>query len=256
MRLHFPTTISEAVSLRKETNGSYIAGGTVLMVNKVIGKPVSEDLIALERIPELHEIVETSTTIEVGAACSFSQIMACEAVRKYCNALYQGASQVGGPQVRNRGTIGGNLGCGTPASDAVAPILVLDPQIVMEEDLIVKFIFRKDECVRSAFRKVGKRSALAVSAVSIAVSAKPCSDSDCGAGRACWAVRVAVGSCAPKVVFCEKTSACLSSGGTIEQAKDILMTEISPIDDRWESAEYRRAVCRNLLEDLYREVTA
>ena len=244
MRLHFPTTIEEAIETRKKTNGSYIAGGTVLMVNRFNGKPVPEDLVALERIPELHRIHETEDSIEIGASCSFSQILDCQAVNTYCNALYQAASQVGGPQVRNRGTIGGNLACGTPASDAVAPILVLDPQIVKEEDLITKFVFRKDPLVRSAFRKVGKRTALAVSAVSIAVASR---------GRE---IRVAVGSCAPKVVFCEKTSSCLSKGGSIEEAKGILMTEISPIDDRWESAEYRRQVCKNLLEELFKEFTA
>lgn len=242
MRLHFPETIQEAVRLRRQTGGCYIAGGTVLMVNRINGKPVPEDWIALERIPQLHEIHETEDSIEIGAACSFSAILDCESVRTYCNALYQAASQIGGPQVRNRGTIGGNLACASPASDAVAPILVLDPEIVREDDLIVRFVFRKDPCLRSGFRKVGKRTALAVSAVSIAVAAK---------GKD---IRVAVGSCAPKVVFCRKTSECLSEGGSIETAKDILMTEISPIDDRWESAEYRRTVCRNLLEQLYKEV--
>ncbi len=242
MRLHFPETVQEAVSLRKSTGGMYIAGGTVIMVDRTKGKKIPEDLVALERIEELHTIRETDCAIEIGASCTFAQILACKAVQTYCTALYQAASHIGGPQLRNRGTIGGNFASNSPASDAVAPILVLDPQIVREDDLIVRFVFGKDPGTRSAFRKVGKRTSLAVSAVSIAVCAK-------GSG-----IRVAVGSCAPKVVFCGKTSRCLSEGGSIQSAKDILMTEISPIDDRWESAGYRREVCRNLLEQLCREV--
>lgn len=242
-RLHFPTTIAEAVAMKKSTGGSYLCGGTVLLVDHYNGKKIASDLISLEKLDELHRIEESEDTISIGSACSFTQIEECPAVQKYLSALYLSAREIGGPQIRNRASIGGNYGCGTPASDAIAPIFVLDPEIVMEEDLIIRFVFKKDPKLHSSFRKVGKRTALAVSSVSIAVSERE------------GVYRVAVGSCAPKVVFCEKTSAVLTRGEGIEKAKDTLMGEISPIDDRWESAEYRRAVCRNLLETLVMEVS-
>ena len=242
-RLHYPTTIAEAVAARRSTGGSYLCGGTVLLVDHYNGKRIAQDLVSLERIEELHRIDENDETISIGSACSFSQIEKHPAVKRYLGALYLSAREIGGPQIRNRGSIGGNYASASPASDMIAPILVLDPEIVMEDDLIVRFVFRKDEKVRSAFRKVGKRTALAVSSVSIAVSNRD------------GVYRVAVGSCAPKVVLCSRTSEVLSRGEGIERAKDTLMGEISPIDDRWGSAEYRRAVVRNLLERLVEEVS-
>ncbi len=242
-RLHFPTTVEEAVAIKKATGGSYLAGGTILMVDRYHGKPVAKDLVSLERIPALHAIRETDDTIAIGASCSFTQIEEFPPVKRYLWALYQAASEIGGPQVRNRGTIGGNWCSHSPASDAVAPILVLNPEIRMVGDLVASFVFRKDPALRSAFRKVGKRTSLAVSILSIAVSAT--SDHQ---------VRVAVGSAAPTVRFCKETSRILSESGDIAEAQDVLMTEISPIDDRWGSAEYRRVVARGLLEELYKEV--
>ena len=169
-RLHYPTTIAEAVAARRSTGGSYLCGGTVLLVDHYNGKRIAQDLVSLERIEELHRIDENDETISIGSACSFSQIEKHPAVKRYLGALYLSAREIGGPQIRNRGSIGGNYASASPASDMIAPILVLDPEIVMEDDLIVRFVFRKDEKVRSAFRKVGKRTALAVSSVSIAVS--------------------------------------------------------------------------------------
>ncbi len=242
-RLHFPTSVKEAVEMKRSTGGSYIAGGTVLLVNHYNGKRIASDLICLERVEELHRIVESDDGISIGSACTFDQIENHPAVKEYLGALYLAAKEIGGPQIRNRASIGGNYACASPASDAIAPILVLGPEIVMEDDLITSFVFRKNPNCRSAFRKVGKRTSLAVSSVSIAVSL------DNGV------YRVAVGSCAPHVVSCDRTAAVLTAGEGIEKAKDTLMGEISPIDDRWESAEYRRAVCRNLLQTLVEEVS-
>lgn len=246
-RLHFPSTVEDAVAIKKATGGSYLAGGTILMVDRYHGKPVAKDMVSLERIDALHAIKETADTIEIGAACSFTQIEEFPPVKEYLWALYLSATEIGGPQVRNRGTIGGNWCSRSPASDAVAPILVLNPEVRMVEDLVVSFVFRKDQALRSAFRKVGKRTSLAVSILSIAVSFTE----ENGKRR----VRVAVGSAAPTVRFCKETSRVLSESGDIEAAKDVLMTEISPIDDRWGSAEYRRVVARGLLDELYKEVT-
>ena len=110
-RLHFPATVEDAVAIKKATGGSYLAGGTILMVDRYHGKPVAKDMVSLERIDALHAIKETADTIEIGAACSFTQIEEFPPVKEYLWALYLSATEIGGPQVRNRGTIGGNWCC-------------------------------------------------------------------------------------------------------------------------------------------------
>ncbi|MCF0237633.1 MAG: FAD binding domain-containing protein, partial [Sphaerochaetaceae bacterium] len=164
------------------------------------------------------------------------------AVKTYCKALWDSCVQIGGPQIRNLGTIGGNYCCNSPAADTVPAILALNCKIEYVEDLAVAFVFKKDNN-RCGFRKVGKRNALAISSVTMAMNKSSNGE-----------ITVAVGCCGPSVIVCKKTSACLTEKKDIKEAKNLILTEISPIDDKWGTVEYKNIVCRNFLEDLYKEV--
>ncbi len=102
------------------------------------------------------------------------------------------------------------------------------------------------ENTKNGFIKVGKRNALAVSCANMSVALR----SEQGCIRD---IRIAVGSCAPTPRLCPKTAEALLgnySADKLTAARDILMSEISPIDDRWATAEYRRLVVGNMLENL------
>jgi 4-hydroxybenzoyl-CoA reductase subunit beta len=108
---HRPRTVEEAVRLLAAHPGRarVIAGGTDLMPNMKHGLFAPDHLIALRQIPELHGIVERDGEIVLGAAETLSAVARDPLVRRHFGSLAQAAGSVAGPQLRNMGTIGGNL---------------------------------------------------------------------------------------------------------------------------------------------------
>ena len=273
MKVLRPTTIAEAISLQKQTGADYIAGGTFSMVEIASGRYSPEYLIDLSLCESLYGIKEYDDCVEVGALTTFTDIEKSEVLRRLFPALTKAAAEVGGPQVRNRGTVGGNICAASPAADAVPPLMALDAEAVIAGadgertlPLAEMFLAPKKTCMtkeeilclirlpkngsRSGFIKVGKRNALAVSCANMAVVLS--ADKNCIGD-----ISIAVGSCAPTPRLCKETAKALLgeySPEKLSAAKEILMTEISPIDDRWASAEYRRLVAANMLESLVEEL--
>lgn len=272
--LHRPRSPEEALLLRQQTGGAFLAGGTVLMVDLRRGKAAPQDVISLHDIPALHTLEETAEELLLPALFTFDGIEESPLCRDHAFALWQAAREVGGPQVRNRATLGGNLAAGSPSADSAAPLLALGASVTLqsmagERTLPLSSFFlapgqtalRPDELLTviripkaglcSRFRKVGRRQALSVSAASLAVAARQ-------GGEGLTAFSVAAGSVAPTPRYCGKTAACLNGGALtperLEEAGRILQTEISPIDDRWATAKYRRVVCGNLLPELIKEL--
>lgn len=266
--LHRPQTVADAIRLQAETGGKYLAGGTVMLVDRRRGKCTAEHYISLEAIPALRGIREESGHLVIGAGTTFREIEDSALLKEVAFALWQAAGSVGGPQVRNRGTLGGNLASGSPSSDCAAPLLALGATLRAEgrngvrevpvtelflgvgktaltaDEILTEIVLPAEKTV-SAFRKVGKRNALAISCINMAVS------------RGEDGIRVAVGAAAPTPRLCAKTSEILSGGELtaerIESACAAILTEIAPIDDRWATAEYRRMVCVNALKAMLKE---
>lgn len=266
--LHRPTTLDEAIRIQSETGGEYIASGTVMLVNALHGKALKAHLISLEAIEQLKGIEQMPDGLTIGAATTFGEIEKSPAVRAQARALHDAAWTLGGPQIRNRATLGGNIACASPASDAVPALMALDAvlrlrgkkgerevelsrfyldkfQTVMALDEIIVSVKIPSEGRCSRFIKVGKRDALSVSCIGMAVSARR----EAGGWKD---YRVAAGAAAPKVVRCLNAETALNDGGDdgLARAKAALMNDISPIDDRWSTASYRRTVARNLLGAL------
>ena len=272
MRVLRPKSLPEAINMQKETNGSFIAGGTYSMVEINSDRFSPEYLIDLSLIDDLYGIKELEDKVYVGALTTFTDLENSEIISKLFPSLSKSASEVGGPQVRNRGTVGGNICAASPAADAAPALLVLDATVEVcgingarfipinkfflapkktclnLDEIVVKIILPKNGST-SGFIKVGKRNALAVSSVNMAMSAVVSENKIAS-------LKIAVGSAAPTPRLCPKTAAYIMENGTelIKEAQDILMEEISPIDDRWATAEYRRMVAKNMLEALIAEI--
>lgn len=273
--LHRPQTLAQAIELQPKTNGSYLAGGTVLMVNYNKGLSIGQEVIDLTQVAELHSVQEQEDTLVLGAGLTFDELEHLPLCRQYAYALWQAACEVGGPQVRNRATLGGNLCAASPSADAATPLLALGAEfelvgakgtrrIAAEQfftapgktvklpDEILARVFVPKAGSKSLFYKVGKRNALAVSCINMAVAANANSEGKLSA------LRIAVGAAAPTVRLCAKTAALLEGKALTQevllQATELVQTEIAPIDDRWASADYRRMVCANLLEKLVLEL--
>ncbi|MDH3272432.1 MAG: FAD binding domain-containing protein [Gemmatimonadota bacterium] len=110
-RYHRPTSLAGALSLKGEfgSDAMYVAGGTDLIPNMKHRLFEPDHLIALKGVPELVGIGERDGHLRIGASVTLADVAASEAVRSRFPALAEAAAHVAGPQLRNSGTLGGNV---------------------------------------------------------------------------------------------------------------------------------------------------
>ena len=123
-RMIQPETLEEALEALAGERAMACAGATNLYVDRRHGKYLDFDYVSLERLKELRGIRREADGWHIGSMTSFSELERCEI--PFAGALIAAASQVGGPQIRNRGTVGGNIISASPAADSVPPLLALD----------------------------------------------------------------------------------------------------------------------------------
>ncbi len=124
----FPATVSEAVTFLSTNRGKarIIAGGTDLILELQEGKNTCDVLVDLTQIAELKNITEENGFIRIGASVTHAQAAKSELVLKHAPALAQACRKVGSLQIRNMGTIIGNIVTGNPAADAAVALACLD----------------------------------------------------------------------------------------------------------------------------------
>ncbi len=263
-----PTTLEEALALRAqagETPLTLLAGGTdvypVRTHKSAWFQPFSRDVLDLGAVPELSGIQHDAAGTRIGATATWSAV-AEAALPPAFDALKQASRQVGGVQIQNRGTIGGNLCNASPAADGVPPLLTLDAQVELasprgrrhlplaafvlgnrrtalapDEILVAIHIPSQPEGARSTFLKLGARAYLVISIASVA--AIIATD---GAGLVSDA-RIAVGACSAAPLRLSALEARLTGRpagdlAALVQPEDL--AALAPIDDVRASAAYRR----------------
>ena len=266
-RLFTPTSVREALRmLDGEAALTPMAGCTDLYVALNFGTLKETNFLNLWELDDLRRIETRGTVLSIGALATYTEIINSRAVRSRLPMLAAASSEIGGPQIQNRGTLGGNVANASPAGDTLPILAAVDAIVLLKSvhgDRRVPFgefytgyrrsVLQKDELIaaveipavkgRQWFRKVGTRAVQAISKVVMA-------GVDPGRGEA---PRVAVGSVAPTVVRLPSTEAALGSGASIDEARRVLLDEIAPIDDVRSTAEYRRQVAANLLGDFWRK---
>lgn len=128
---HTPRSIEEAVELLAKYAGQarIVAGGTDLLVEmRASDHAPQEALVDITRIPDLTQITARGDEIEIGAGVTHSQIVQSHLLEKSATCLVESCGVVGGPQVRNVGTIGGNVAHALPAGDGTTSLVALDAQ--------------------------------------------------------------------------------------------------------------------------------
>src|SRR4030042_3128316 len=123
-----PNTIEETIELLWQAEGKakIIAGGTDLVIGLRNGGQSPQSIIDITRIGELRKIEEKNGAVSIGAAVTHSKIANASLVKKYGKVLSEAASEIGSPQIRNIGTIGGNIINASPAADTIPPLMVLN----------------------------------------------------------------------------------------------------------------------------------
>jgi CO/xanthine dehydrogenase FAD-binding subunit len=247
VEVHAPRTLEEALRLRAAHPGARpIAGGTDLMVALNADRERPDALIDLGRVPELRGWRYEGDELVLGAALTYTEASEGE-VASALPALAAAARTVGSPQIRNRGTIGGNLGTGSPAGDALPPLLIEDAGIelastrgvrtlplgefmlgpkrtALENDELVVAVRLRPSRAPQTFMKIGPRSAMVISICSLALSAD----------RERGELRAAFGSAGPVVAL---VTAPLDEAESFAQK---VVAAARPIDDVRGTAAYRR----------------
>ncbi|HNO78934.1 MAG TPA: FAD binding domain-containing protein [Phycisphaerae bacterium] len=260
---HQPMTFEQALELRSElgADATVINGGTDVVVAMNHGAIKPTCFLDLSRIKAIRKIDRENGHLILGAGATFAQLG-----KLHVRALREASLSVGGPAIRNMGTIGGNIATASPAGDGCVALLALgaDVQLASKDrgqrwmPLVDYFIdYRKtaladDELIqavripnnpRSRWYKIGKRGAVNISLVCCAVSQNEDKKT-----------KLAFGCVGPIPKITPKASALLNgetlSPGLIDDVANLVAQEVSPIDDQRGSAVYRRAMCSTLTRRL------
>ena len=260
-RILRPSSLDEALRLLTGEPCVPMAGCTDLYVELHFSlRKGPQRFLDLWQVDELRGITVHDDVLVLGALTTYSELRASRAVHERLPSLAQAAGEIGGVQIQNRGTIGGNVGNGSPAGDTLPVLAVADAVVVLRsaarerrvpfnefytgyrqsvrqpDELIVAIEVPRIEG-RQWFRKVGTRAAQAISKI-------------VAAGVRGAQPRFALGSVAPTVVRLPRTEAALQAGD-VAAARAALESEITPIDDIRSNAAYRRKVAANLLSQFW-----
>jgi len=193
--LHHPTSVDDAVRLARALGATsrFLAGGTDLVVQINKKREAPEHLIDVTRLDGLAGIRDEGDGFAVGALTTHKAIERCAALQGPLAALPEAARVIGGHQIRNRGTVGGNIVNASPAADVVVALLALDTEVVLAgpdgtrslrlEDFLLgpgATVRRADELLTAvgfaklpassatSFIKAGRRRAMEISVVCVA----------------------------------------------------------------------------------------
>jgi CO/xanthine dehydrogenase FAD-binding subunit len=264
LSLERPRTLKAALAmLAGDPSLTPIAGCTDVYVGLHFGTMPQKRFVDLWELKELRGIKVDRDVLRIGALTTYTEIIASKIVQKRVPMLVAASREVGGAQIQNRGTLGGNVANASPAGDTLPVLAAANARIVLRShsaERRVPFdafytgyrtsVRKPDELITAIeipsidgeqwWRKVGTRRAQAISKIMMA--AVRCKD-----------VRVAIGSVGPTVVLAKNASAVLSSGGQLSAAQAALLKEITPIDDVRSTAQYRAGVAANLLAQFWNE---
>jgi carbon-monoxide dehydrogenase medium subunit len=126
-----PTSLEEALAMLQERQGQarVIAGGTDLVIQLKSKEVTARCLVDISNLAELKGIELEDGFIRIGACVTHQELACSRLIRERAAALAEGASQVGSPQIRNLGTVGGNIVNAQPAADTVVPLMALEAEV-------------------------------------------------------------------------------------------------------------------------------
>lgn len=261
-----PTSWDEALAAKAAHPASLpIAGGTDVMVDLNFDRERPEAILDLTRVPALREWGPDNGRLRVGAGVSYARIIA--ELHGRLPGLALASRTVGSPQIRNRGTIGGNLGAASPAGDAHPPLLAAHAEVelastrgirripvrdfyvgpkqnVLADDELIAAVHVAPASGQQQFAKIGTRNAMVIAACSFALSIDPVNRR----------VGTGLGSAGPTPLVAAEAEAFLAGaldelgaweGGTqlgeptLERFGALVASAARPIDDVRSTAAYR-----------------
>ena len=274
MEVLLPRSLDEALTMKAERPEAIpLAGGTDVMVDVNFGRLRPPAIIDVSQLDELRSLRQDNGNVFLGSGVTYATIVREMAAFK---PLVQASRSVGSPQIRNRGTVGGNLGTASPAGDALPVLAAYDAEVVLRsqargerslqwQTFLVgpkKTAIAPDELITGtswrrvrgpgSFSKIGTRNAMVIAVAGL------CLLVDEDQRR----VRVALGSVGPIIIRAtqaeEQVAAALATAGSwedptkpladqaIEEFAESVAAAARPLDDVRGTAIYRRHGCRVL----------
>jgi CO/xanthine dehydrogenase FAD-binding subunit len=245
-----PRSLDEALHLRAEHPEALpIQGGTDVMVALNFDRSRPDVVLNLNEVPELRGWSRENGSLRLGAGLTYTEAMGPE-LAELLPALAEASRTVGSPQIRNRGTIGGNLGTASPAGDALPPLAIEGAEVecasaagtrrvplldfvtgvkrtALAPDELITAVWVQPSGAAQTFMKVGPRNAMVIAVVSLAVSAGE-------------ELRASIGSASPRPIVVTAPRSEASS------FPELVAGASSPIDDVRGTADYRRHALRVL----------
>lgn len=275
-----PATIDEALELLHEYKGSarIVNGGTDLLIEIERNAQGPIVLIDVSRVRGLDHIRMDEGWIHIGAGVTHNQAIGSSMLRCYAYPLARACWEIGAPQIRNRGTIAGNVLTASPANDTITPLVALGARLTIKsmargertvpleefiqgvrktslepDELLTEISFPvldKGDC--GTFIKFGLRRVQAISAVNVAVVLRL-------EGDLVMKARITLGSVAPTIVPAIEAQNYMVgkalNEAVITKAAEMAIRAAKPIDDIRGSAEYRRGLVgvlvKRALHQLY-----
>lgn len=269
-----PGSLQDVLSLLAAEPGAWlpIAGGTDVMVLYAAGKLAARRMVSISNIRELRGIEVTPNHVSIGAGCAYTDLRRHPVIQKEFPLLASAAALTGGIANQNRGTLGGNIANASPAADSLPALLVYDAELALvsfrgERRIpynafhsgYKKMDIAADELIRticlprkfggyiSYSRKIGARNAQAIAKACIAALGKL-------RDGIIEDVHIALGSVAPIPLRLRKTEQFLAGrkrdSELMNGCREVLASEIHPIDDIRSTSCYRMAVSQNLLAEF------
>jgi xanthine dehydrogenase iron-sulfur cluster and FAD-binding subunit A len=270
------TSVDEALQVlaQKRERARIVAGATdlILEMERGVRKGI-ETLIDITRISGLDRIYLEDEWIHLGPLVTHNHCVASALVVERAFPLAQAAWEVGAPQIRNRGTVAGNLITASPANDTISPLMALEAKVVLRSldgerviplsefytgvrstvmrpgEMLVDIVFPAMRAQqRGVFFKLGLRRAQAISLVNIAAILTFDSDPASVETPRVEKAAITLGSVAPIIVHAHQAEAYLAGKGldedTLAEAARLAQEAATPIDDVRSSKDYRREMVR------------
>ncbi len=258
MEVLTPKTLDEALALKSaHPDARPIQGGTDLMVALNFDRERPGELLNLNEVAELRGWQRENGSLRLGSGLTYAEVEHGE-LRDVLPALAEASRTVGSPQIRNRGTIGGNLGTASPAGDAIPPLLVEDAEVecasvrgvrtlplgefvlgvkrnALAPDELITAVRLTPSNAPQTFMKVGPRNAMVIAVVSLAVSAGD-------------ELRASFGSASPRPVL------VTAPRSDAESFAEQVAAAAAPIDDVRGTERYRRHALLVLTERALQRV--
>jgi xanthine dehydrogenase FAD-binding subunit len=280
-RYFAPKRLDEALDVLRAGDATILAGGTDVMPQSESGKtPLRRTLMNIRRIPELTGIALANKEVRMGALTTISEMMANDLIRTHFPILAEAGDHFASEQIRNAGTLGGNVCNASPAGDTLVPLLALDAVVELAAkpngsvethttplgsflvgpgktrrqsgELLVAIripVPPADQVQR--FFKFGTRPALDISAIAIGLAAVKTKG-------VLSHVRLAYGAVAPVPMRGSQAEAALEgkklTPEVIEQAAQAAHDEVKPISDVRASDWYRRELMHNIVKRMLIDV--